>query len=110
MTCNNPDIISTASNSKLILRSSLHLSFCNVYSNPEHTRQIVQDDAKGLALAVSLEDEGPLFVPVQRQDPTLAPPKPIPEYLNNARLRAMMREVASKEAERIDTSKLEEAV
>lgn len=90
------------------MRRSTKPSFGIVYVSPGLTRCEVQNDVETLGHAPESESEkvGPLSVLDLRQDPKPALLQPIPELVDSAKLRAMMRQLFNKEPYRIRTIKV----
>lgn len=104
----NLNATSVASNSERVLRSSNSTSFCAAYADTGCTMHNAQNGPETLAHELKSGDEGPQFLPVQGQEPTLAPRNIIPKPLDNAGLRTTMQQVAEEEAIRIHSSRVKE--
>lgn len=104
------NINTMASDAKRILRNSPVPLFCVVYATPGSSRQIVQFSTETLTHALESEGDSTPPVPAQRQDSTLAPPKPFFELLDNAKLQVMMRRMLRGDVERIKSSRVKKTV
>lgn len=94
---------------KRILRSSTNYSFRTLYVNPGLTRQKMKDHDETLGHVFESEDESSPSLPVQGQNPTPNPPTSIHWLLNNAKQRAMVRQMSWEEARRIYASEVGKA-
>lgn len=97
----NPNIPLVPSDPERIQRINTSTSLCTVYTSPRLKGKDKQYELEMLSSALESENEGPLYLRVQEQNPTSAPLSAVLELLNRPRLRVMMQQMAREEAKRI---------
>lgn len=107
---NSPNTMLMEDELERSLRNSANLPLRTIFTSSEFIGRDVQDDVEALAHALECNGDGPPYVRVRGQEPTLAPSKSVRKLLDNTKLRVKVRQMVHEKVERIRNNRVKETM